>query len=162
PFVLGCFQGDQPPLSGRLIPTSSHRALSPEMEQHVQFGSFTSPEVARRGARRSPAAWLSVLPCRPQRRGDDRSNRGVVPVPKIVSAGCKPTAIQIAKPSPAAAPHHFGQECFVTRGESRFLPPPPFSAPPLGGLFRRLPPAASSSRRRPSQPRVSPHSRALA
>src|SRR5215472_723367 len=48
------------------------------MEQHVGFGSFTSLPVARRGARRSPAAWLSVLPCRPQRPGDDRSNRGVV------------------------------------------------------------------------------------
>jgi len=44
-----------------------------EMEQHIQFGSFTSPPVARRGTRRSSAAWLSVLPCRPQRPGDDRS-----------------------------------------------------------------------------------------
>jgi hypothetical protein len=41
------------------------------MEQHVQFGSYTSPPVARRGARRSPAAWLSVLPCRARRSGDD-------------------------------------------------------------------------------------------
>src|SRR5262249_36410412 len=63
------------------------------MEQHVQLGSFTSPPVARRGARRSPAAWLSVLPCRPQRPGDDRSNRGVVPAgdrPCRRQANCDP------------------------------------------------------------------------
>src|SRR5262249_24628694 len=106
------------------------------MEQHVQFGSFTSPEVARRGARRSPAGWLAVLPCRPQRRGDDRSNRGVVPVPEIIYAGCKPTAIQIAKPFTAAAPHQFGQECSVTRGEYRVLLPTPCYAAPLVRLFR--------------------------
>src|SRR5262249_7762675 len=50
-----------------------------EMEQHVQFGSFTSPPVARRGTRRSPAAWLSVLPCQPGRRGNNRPDCRVVP-----------------------------------------------------------------------------------
>jgi len=50
-----------------------------EMEQHVQFGSFTSPPVARRGTRRSPAAWLSVLPCQPGRPGNNRPDCRVVP-----------------------------------------------------------------------------------
>src|SRR5262245_50970534 len=50
-----------------------------EMEQHVQFGSFTSPPVARRGARRSPAAWLSVLPRQPGRPSNNRPDCRVVP-----------------------------------------------------------------------------------
>src|SRR5262249_12707528 len=54
-------------------------AAAAEMEQHVQFGSFTSPPVARRGARRSPAAWLSVLPRQPGRPSNNRPDCRVVP-----------------------------------------------------------------------------------
>ena len=66
------------------------------MELHVQFGSFTSPPVARRGTRRSPAAWLSVLPCQP---GGEATTGQIAEWcwPEIVYAGGKPTAIQVAK-----------------------------------------------------------------
>ena len=66
------------------------------MEQHGQFGSFTSPPVARRGTKRSPAAWLSV--CLASQGG--QATTGQIAEwcrPEIVYAGGKPTAIQIAK-----------------------------------------------------------------
>src|SRR5262249_53508340 len=55
------------------------RLPAAEMEQHVQFGSFTSPPVAWRGTRRSPAAWLSVLPCPPGLPGNNWPDCRVVP-----------------------------------------------------------------------------------
>src|SRR5215472_5694087 len=59
--------------SGRMSDEIRECALAPaEMEQHGQFGSFTSPPVARCGTRRSPAAWLSVLPCQPGRPSNNR------------------------------------------------------------------------------------------
>src|SRR5262249_12386414 len=63
--------------------------------------------------------------------------------PEIVYAGCKPTAIQIAKPFTAAAPHQFGQECSVTRGAYRVLLPTPVTQPRWRGFFgASLPPPA--------------------
>jgi len=58
--------------------------------------SFTSPPVARRGTKRSPATWLSV--CLASQGG--QATTGQIAEwcrPEIVYAGGKPTAIQIAK-----------------------------------------------------------------
>ena len=57
----------------------------------AQFGSFTSPPVARRGTKRSPAAWLSV--CLASQGG--QATTGQIAEwcrPEIVYAGGKPTA----------------------------------------------------------------------
>jgi hypothetical protein len=69
------------------------------MEQH-EFGSFTSPPVARRGDGQATTGQIAEW-CRPE----------------IVYAGGKPTAIQIAKH--ARAPRSIGVDRTIAPGLDR-------------------------------------------
>src|SRR5262245_40719949 len=69
-----------------------------EMEQHGQFGSFTSPPVARRGTRLGGHLQRGYRFCLASQGG--QATTGQIAEwcrPEIVYAGGKPTAIQIAK-----------------------------------------------------------------
>src|SRR6516162_9420527 len=91
-----------------------------EMEQHGQFGSFTSPPVARRGTRRSPAAWLPVLPCQPKTdpssSAAENSQRATMLTPQGLDAqhGGGPFPIDESRRTPTlltlgCAPHRQGR-----------------------------------------------------